>query len=175
VSYARRVPSQRVRAHADGGVQVVEARAELGYAVNAKEKLQRRRELYVANSEKILAKQRARYAADPETRERYRASGAAYRAAYPERYRAQARARYAKNPEPHRERTRKYAGLPAPTRPCPTICEVVGCTREAKCLDHEHLTHTFRGWLCRPCNLAASKYHTATLLRALADYVERHS
>jgi hypothetical protein len=139
------------------------------------EKLQRRRELYAANPEKKLAKQRAKYASDPKTRERYRASGAAYRAEYPERYRAQARARYAKNPEPHRERTRRYAGLPTPTRPCPATCEVVGCVREAKCLDHEHLTGAFRGWLCRPCNLAASKYHTSTLLRALADYMDRLS
>jgi Recombination endonuclease VII len=65
--------------------------------------------------------------------------------------------------------------LPIPTRSCPSLCEVIGCSRKAICLDHEHLTHTFRGWLCQPCNRAASKHHTPESLRALADYLELHS
>jgi hypothetical protein len=65
--------------------------------------------------------------------------------------------------------------LPEPTRPCPALCEIAGCKRHAICLDHEHLTHTFRGWLCQPCNRAASKHHTSESLRALADYLELHS
>lgn len=80
----------------------------------------------------------------------------------------------AKNPELTKLISRKSRKQPTPTHPCPELCEVNGCVRKAVCLDHEHLTGTFRGWLCQPCNRAASKHHTATLLRALADYVERH-
>ncbi len=49
---------------------------------------------------------------------------------------------------------RKRMGLPEPTRPCPEICERPGCTRKAVCLDHDHKTGKFRGWLCRPDNMA---------------------
>lgn len=52
------------------------------------------------------------------------------------------------------------------TRPCPAHCECCGkpfCTdRRAKsavkkewaCVDHCHLTMSFRGWICRNCNTA---------------------
>jgi len=62
------------------------------------------------------------------------------------------------NPEKHREHSRrggrKYKKLPMPTRPCPEICELFGCTQKATCLDHDHETNKFRGWLCSKHNRA---------------------
>jgi len=51
---------------------------------------------------------------------------------------------------------RRSAGLPEPTREEPTFCECCGrkSTRGSLCLDHCHVTHTFRGWLCDRCNRA---------------------
>jgi len=83
---------------------------------------------------------------------------------------------YARQAENRRRYALKKAreNLPTPTRPCPTRCEVVDCHRKAICLDHDHLTGEFRGWLCQPCNRAASKHHTSAQLHALANYLERH-
>src|SRR6185312_2407927 len=55
------------------------------------------------------------------------------------------------------EKARKYKGLPVPTRPNPGVCEMPGCSRAATCLDHDHKTGAFRGWLCRSHNLALGK------------------
>ena len=49
----------------------------------------------------------------------------------------------------------KDKGYPAPSRPRPVICECCGKAptgRQSLCLDHDHATHKFRGWLCSPCN-----------------------
>ncbi len=45
-------------------------------------------------------------------------------------------------------------GLPAPVRPHPENCEACGRNRGEKrlCLDHDHTTQKFRGWLCNACN-----------------------
>jgi hypothetical protein len=60
------------------------------------------------------------------------------------------------NLEKHREHARRSGrkNLPTPTRPCPEICELPGCTNKATCLDHDHKTHKFRGWLCNRHNRA---------------------
>lgn len=67
-----------------------------------------------------------------------------------------AKKRYAANPEKQRIYSRKSRGLPEPTRPCPDVCECCGRLpgRRALALDHDHVTGTFRGWLCGRCNTA---------------------
>ena len=56
-----------------------------------------------------------------------------------------------------REYQRRRLGLPTPTRPAPHNCECCGkldlALDSALCLDHDHQTGAFRGWLCRPCNI----------------------
>jgi hypothetical protein len=51
-------------------------------------------------------------------------------------------------------------------------CEVdVGSTKI--CLDHNHATGKFRGWLCDDCNVSLGRMKdSAERLRRLADYIE---
>ncbi len=47
----------------------------------------------------------------------------------------------------------KRKKFPAPTRPMPSACELCGKAEKTRlCLDHDHATGAFRGWLCRVCN-----------------------
>jgi hypothetical protein len=60
-------------------------------------------------------------------------------------------------------------------RPRPLHCEVCGSSGRI-CLDHDHETNQFKGWLCDRCNVAvAMARDNPEILRALADYVERVS
>ena len=57
-----------------------------------------------------------------------------------------------------KQRQRRWKGLPEPTRPEPETCECCGVgSRQALCLDHDHATGVFRGWLCHKCNLGIGK------------------
>lgn len=51
---------------------------------------------------------------------------------------------------------RKKRNLPEPTRPCPDTCEACGSKDQLGrnlCLDHDHISGKFRGWLCTHCNV----------------------
>jgi hypothetical protein len=72
----------------------------------------------------------------------------------------------------HQEAYRASKGHPMPTRPMPEMCEL-NCGRPAKCLDHDHATGKFRGWLCMHCNHGLGKMlDSPALLRAAATYLE---
>jgi hypothetical protein len=43
------------------------------------------------------------------------------------------------------------------------------------CVDHDHDTGKARGLLCNDCNLAVGYGKSPTILRAAADYLERHA
>jgi hypothetical protein len=116
--------------------------------MSAPKRLRIRKEL-ADNPELLRAynRERARrlYRKDPEkhrarSRKAYHAMDAEQRRAYNDRY---------------RDWARRAAGLPAPTRPCPDVCELCGRPPKgrAMALDHDHETGAFRGWLCSPCNI----------------------
>lgn len=42
--------------------------------------------------------------------------------------------------------------------PKPERCECCNQKVETLCLDHDHETNTFRGWLCDPCNTGLGKF-----------------
>jgi hypothetical protein len=72
---------------------------------------------------------------------------------------------------------RRY-GIPMPTRPEPQGCEVCGGTPTGRDThlqnDHDHLTLTFRGWLCRRCNRVLGMVKDSSdLLVALARYLRK--
>ena len=125
----------------------------------------------------------------PEETVRDRAASKAWRAANPGRAKAITQAWLAANPARNKARKKAYAkenaakllagnrlfrGLPAPTRPMPEICERPGCTHKAKCLDHDHKTGAFRGWLCDNCNWAIGRLgDTLEHVEAAAAYLRR--
>lgn len=97
-----------------------------------------------ANREKMLAQKRAynkRHAV------RIRAQQAAWRVANIDSAR-----------EYERSQGRKRQGLPKPTRPASTVCECCGQPSKASlCIDHDHTTGAFRGWLCHGCNVGIGR------------------
>lgn len=62
-----------------------------------------------------------------------------------------------------------------PTRPEPTHCEICGkLPQKALCLDHCHLTDSFRGWICHSCNLMLGYARDNPItLRNAAEYLLR--
>lgn len=90
-----------------------------------------------------------------------------WRAEHPEQYRAQ-------------KRKQAHKKLPAPTRARPEYCEACGQPPSGRltvlCLDHDHATDTFRGWLCSGCNVALGLLgDSPERAAALAAYVRRVS
>lgn len=63
-------------------------------------------------------------------------------------------------------------------RPKPEQCEICGAFdidfKKGLCLDHDHITGEFRGWLCTRCNCALGMVNdnTETLL-ALVSYINK--
>lgn len=55
------------------------------------------------------------------------------------------------------------------------VCAI--CQRDTELVaDHCHATSTWRGWLCRGCNLGLGWFlDDAVTLRAAADYIEQHN
>jgi hypothetical protein len=46
--------------------------------------------------------------------------------------------------------------------------------RTVWCLDHDHATERFRGWICNDCNrIAGISKDDVSLLRRIADYIEK--
>jgi hypothetical protein len=115
----------------------------------------------------------------PEEKKAYSSRVREYRAANPEKVktwtktyrqtekykdsaRKQARKQRLKNPERVLNIALKSGRkkLPVPTRPCPAVCELCGNppTRRVLHLDHDHITNTFRGWLCQKCNTNLGRF-----------------
>jgi Recombination endonuclease VII len=78
----------------------------------------------------------------------------------------------------------KRQGLPIATRPMPDICE--SCkepetkkTKEGKirslCLDHDHETGAFRGWICDSCNRLLRYSITYNKLLLAAQYLKNNT
>jgi hypothetical protein len=60
-----------------------------------------------------------------------------------------------------------------PPRPTDSKCSI--CHREAQlCLDHDHVTGKFRGYICRDCNMALGKLgDTVEAIRRVLAYLEQ--
>jgi Recombination endonuclease VII len=92
--------------------------------------------------------------------EKIRARVKRYTAAHPDANIKATRKYRQNNAEKVRAASRKWIrrNLPVPDREAPILCECCGRSSsgrtgtEVLCLDHDHVTRTFRGWLCRRCN-----------------------
>ena len=118
-----------------------------------------KRKLSIAARDHARKKSREWYAAN---KERAKAAQAEYRAKYPERI---------------AEYSRKYLYGHIP-RPAPECCEACGIpfasTKKGSCVDHNHQTGEFRGWLCNGCNLALGHLKDSIgRVLALCRYLER--
>jgi hypothetical protein len=67
---------------------------------------------------------------------------------------------------------RKVTAKPEKSHICP-ICEQA---EQQWCLDHDHKTNTFRGWLCQKCNRGLGNFNddVGRMMRAL-KYLEEHN
>ena len=66
-------------------------------------------------------------------------------------------------------------GMPVPTRPEPTHCELCGeLLKRVPHLDYDRATLVFRGWLCRRCNTGLERLgDDASNLHRAIDYLCR--
>jgi hypothetical protein len=114
------------------------------------------------NKEKILARTRAWHAANPERSKAYMA-----------KYRAEGRYKLRM-----RDYSRKYL-YGEISRPEPLACENPECrvlfsaTQRGSCVDHNHVTGKFRGWLCQSCNLTLGHARDdGRILKGLIAYLD---
>ena len=139
-----------------------------------KEKSVRKRQYYI----------RYRASITPERRERERQKSREYYQRNVDKRRAESRAYAEANREKvledkkawyrrNKERLHELRGVTGIPEVRGTSCEICGGTGRI-CLDHDHTTNQFRGWLCQPCNTAIGmmKDDPAILHRA-AIYVEK--
>ena len=90
-------------------------------------------------------------------------SSAAWKVANREKHLASLRARHrelrAKNDPRYLIAERRKRGYPEPTRLESKTCEMCGCPpgKRRLCLDHCHVTNSFRGWLCADCNIGLGR------------------
>jgi hypothetical protein len=87
------------------------------------------------------------------------------------------------NPEKVKLYGRKSQGLPEAIRPCPENCEICGNPETKKhksgtlhelSLDHDHVTGSFRGWLCSSCNLGLGKLgDRKECIQKVLDYLNK--
>jgi len=110
---------------------------------------------------------------DPE---KAKASNAAWFRKNSDKAKAYSTAWRAKNPEKVKNGKRKRRGYPAPTRPEPKFCEIGGAAhaqKKALCLEHDHVTGKFRGWVCHKCNAGISMLgDTLDDIRRVVAYLE---
>ena len=121
---------------------------------------------------------RSRYSTDPDYRAKRLKQAAEYRAKNPTKYREWQRVDRERNPERWLAYSRKAQGLPEPLYTAPEACEICGLRSDkALCLDHEHLTGMFRGWICSNCNVGLGHFRdNAEALEKAAQYIrERHA
>ncbi|MFI5397590.1 MAG: endonuclease domain-containing protein [Candidatus Binatia bacterium] len=74
----------------------------------------------------------------------------------------------------HQEKQWRQAGIDVATVPQERapFCAICGGTHRI-CLDHDHKTGAFRGWLCNACNRALGMLKDdPAILRRAADYIE---
>jgi hypothetical protein len=50
-------------------------------------------------------------------------------------------------------------------------CAIATCTREAKSIDHNHITGKVRALVCQGCNVALGFVESASWLTAAIDYL----
>lgn len=107
--------------------------------MNREERNVYNRAWYAKNRDRIRQYQREWKRAHPEEKEKSRVRMHKLRVA---------------NPDKARAKGRRARGCPEPLRPPPTTCECCGQvpTGHGMCLDHCHVSGTFRGWLCGRCN-----------------------
>ena len=81
-----------------------------------------------------------------------------------------------------REELKKQHQKPGEDYTCPvcnrgyTDIEYLGNRKGGWCLDHDHKTGHFRGWLCHDCNKALGFFKDdAILLKSAIDYIEKNA
>ncbi len=75
-----------------------------------------------------------------------------------------------------KEYARKVRGMPEPKYPETTKCECCfgPFNKLGPCLDHDHTTGKFRGWLCSSCNVAiGSLGDTVESLQRAINYLRK--